>query len=461
MNAASEESVENPPVELSYQEVQIRDRLEAATKAYPKDNAEVALQKFVVDKWIEGVAFWYNGARYIIGKDTKHFRNKSRCISNFQYQIHSDRMFLNPLGPSVDLRNVDFVAKKTKVVRKQWAHCSEGQWNLPTTDEHHLLRFPKEILLRILKYTLVLPAGFVYPKLVSSNWRRHYNEPHHFVSLPETITVDHNSGFPYNADYFDTEFPIIKRRSLHDNKGTYTELRRVIRPRIDATLLRTSKYFHEFGSGMLFGNNILSFSGTQHRQRSSDSFPPSLIMNSVYMPNSQRPTVNDELGTVPDVSAAIQQIQGRNSIKALEGWCYYDDFLRFLYHVRPRNASLIKKLRFHGHVVTHTCSEALGCDRCYKKDLIASLKLYIPFINHFCPGLQELVLEVDSDFMIENLYKRQQEFDEVFGKFLEDGIRELKTMNVLTIIPKSGEHTKVETHVAAETVYWFWKRANA
>lgn len=143
--------------------------------------------------------------------------------------------------------------------------------------------------------------------------------------------------------------------------------------------------------------------------------------------------------------------------------------MRFLYHVRPRNAAHISRLRFRGIVTTHICSSELGCKGCYETGLISSLKLGIPFINAFCTGLRELILEVGYDWQDwpqdvtfgERI--RQAEFDEAFKSFLENGIRGLKTVRILTIVPVKNKYDSyrigVNVKVAAPIIQWSKERA--
>ncbi|KAI9642457.1 hypothetical protein NHQ30_009262 [Ciborinia camelliae] len=421
--------------------------MELAKKAYPEDNPEIALQKYVLESWIPKVKFMYKGSRYFINDDILHFRDKELCIARFEIVTGKGlRLFLNKLQNPNNLQEIDHVTEK--------------------------------ILDQIFKYALILPDGFLSPRLVTSNWRKVYSEPKYIVTFPEPkferehIPDNIRWSFPYNIEYFDHFLPSLKRRSLHDKNGPYTELTRILRPNIDATLLRTCKAFHELGSEMLYGKNILTF---DLGNPSIETSPPSYIGKTSYLPDPNRPIMNDELGENKDVTTkAIRQIQSKAPIKSIPGWCYYDPFIRFLYHIRPHNAAHIKTLRFEGEIKTHICSPHSNCYRCYQTDLISSLRLYIPFINHFCTGLKELILYVghDSKLQVLTYAQRQREFEGAFGKFLENGIRELKTVRVLTIVPAGSNYytpgsisrtygVRVQVHVADETRQWFKERANA
>lgn len=174
-----------------------------------------------------------------------------------------------------------------------------------------------EILDRIFHYALVVPGSLLHPNFVSTNWKREYKEPYHWI----TPGPDFSSGFAYLFSFgtaqFDDHLAALKRRILHDKKGPYTELSRVLRPKIDATLLRTSKYFHAIGSEMLYGQNILTFCFGSWEMRYS---PPSFLGHCQYRPDPTRPTMDNELEDNEYViKKAIRQIRSRAPLKALPG----------------------------------------------------------------------------------------------------------------------------------------------
>lgn len=83
--------------------------------------------------------------------------------------------------------------------------------------------------------------------------------------------------------------------------------------------------------------------------------------------------------------------------------------------------------------------------------------------------MKELILEVEYDLQDwpqdvtfgERI--RQAEFDEAFKSFLENGIRELKTVRILTIVPVENKYDScrigVNVKVAAPTMQWFKEQA--
>ncbi|KAF7959538.1 hypothetical protein EAE96_001154 [Botrytis aclada] len=443
----------NPPANLD----------ELARNAYPEDNLETAVQKYVIENWIKWAKFKMNGVRYVIAEDILYFRDKGLCITKFEGGIDRNRSFWNKLQFPVDLHEIDRMAKAKDAARKVLKHKSEDQWNVPRHSKTHLLNFPRDILDNIFKHAVVaLPGDVISPNLLATNWKKRYIEPSHKIHVTGQdfepyFSDDGHRPWPYNPAYFDGSHVSFKRKTLRDKKGKYVEIQRILRPQIDATLLRTSKVFREIGSTLLYRQNAFHFAmASESLERSS----PSWIGKWAYRPEPSKRGIDDL-----SISKAVQQMQGKAIVTAIPGWCYYDPFIRFLYHIRPRNSTLIKKLRFEGTVKAHECSRntcRLQCD----DDFITSMKCYILFINTFCPGLHELTLEVDVDHWgtLSTPARRQSEFNEIFSQFLENEIRELKTVRVLKVVaakPPRSHYQKVDVSIARDTIQWFEKRESA
>ncbi|KAM0125039.1 hypothetical protein ACHAP3_010011 [Botrytis cinerea] len=432
-----------------------------ALNAYPQDNLETAVQKYVIKNWVKWAKFKMNGARYMIAEDILYFRDKGLCITKSELETgDKGRLFWNKMQYPVSLREIDRMTKATESARKVLKHQSEDQWNVLRRSKTHFLNFPRDILDNIFKHALVaLPGNVVFPNVMATNWKKRYIEPSHKIyeigqGFEPYYSDDGHRPWPYSPSYFDNSHASFQRKKLRDKKGSYVELQRILRPQIDATLLRTSKTFREIGSTLLYRQNTFSFGmACESMEKSS----PSWIGKWSYRPEPSKRGIDEG-----SISKAIQQFQSRAIITSIPGWCYYDPFVRFLYHVRLRNSIFIKKLRFEGTIKAHECGRntcRLQCD----DDFIPSIKCYIPFINALCPGLHELTLEVDIDHWgaLSTPADRQLEFDRLLSKLLEKEARELKTVRLLNVVaaePPSNHNQKADVSIARDATQWFRER---
>lgn len=121
-----------------------------------------------------------------------------------------------------------------------------------------------------------------------------------------------------------------------------------------------------------------------------------------------------------EIEYVMSQIERCIQILELEGWAYYDPFVRFLYTIGPQTRASIRTLRFTGSSKIHE-QEAAGCS-CHGVDLLLNMRTYIPFINKFCINIRKLVLDMDMDFCraMGNLEEVVRSFDEVLKPFLGD-----------------------------------------
>ncbi|KAF5867971.1 uncharacterized protein Bfra_007167 [Botrytis fragariae] len=404
----------NPPANLD----------ELARNAYPQDNLETAVQKYVIEIWIKWAKFKMNGVRYMIAEGL--------CITNSEGEINDrNRLFWNKLQYPVSHHEIDHMTKAQDAAQKVLKHKSEGQWNVPRYFKTHFLKFPRD---NIFKHALVaLPGNVISPNLLTTNWKKRYIEPSHKIYL------------------------YIGCKTLRDTKGKYVKLQRILRPQIDATLLRISKIFHEIGSILLYRHNTFHFGMANE---SIEKSSPSWIGKWAYRPEPSKRGIDKG-----SITKAIRQIQSKVVVTSVPAWCYYDPFIRFLYHVRLRNSSFVKKLRLEGTIKAHECSRntcRLQCD----DDIITSIKCYTPFINTFCPWLHELTLEVDIDYWgaLPTPASRQSEFNGMFLQLLENEIRELKTVRVLHVVaakPPRDHYQKVDVGIARDTIQWFKERETA
>ncbi|KAM0135625.1 hypothetical protein ACHAO1_004979 [Botrytis cinerea] len=397
-----------------------------ALNAYPQDNLETAVQKYVIKYWVKWAKFKMNGARYMIAEDILYFRDKGLCITKSELETGDrGRLFWNKMQYPVSLREIDRMTKATESARKVLKHQSEDQWNVPRRSKTHFLNFPRDILDNIFKHALVaLPGNVVLPNAMATNWKKRYIEPSHKIyeigqGFEPYYSDDGHRPWPYSPSYFDNSHASFQRKKLRDKKGSYVELQRILRPQIDATLLRTSKTFREIGSTLLYRQNTFSFGmACESMEKSS----PSWIGKWSYRPEPSK-RGNDE-GSIPKPSS--------------------------------NSKAELSSPQFRAGVTT---TRSLQCD----DDFIPSIKCYIPFINALCPELHELTLEVDIDHWgaLSTPADRQLEFDRLLSKLLEKEARELKTVRVLNVVaaePPSNHNQKADVSIARDATQWFRER---
>jgi hypothetical protein len=83
------------------------------------------------------------------------------------------------------------------------------------------------------------------------------------------------------------------------------------------------------------------------------------------------------------INDAISYIERQVPFQVLPGFVYFDQFLRFLYEIRPKRAALIKNLTFTGMVLIYSHDD----DPRKEDHFVMSLRLYTPFIIALCRGL--------------------------------------------------------------------------
>ncbi|TAQ91053.1 hypothetical protein B7494_g587 [Chlorociboria aeruginascens] len=246
--------------------------------------------------------------------------------------------------------------------------------------------------LRARKYSHVAPST------VSSNWSGKWSLPHYRVASPLGMSSDN-----WERD--------ISRIQRVDHLVPYTEIRRVVRRPIDATILRVSKWTNLIGNEMLYGENPFIF------RMCNGSFydsPPTLLRENVLIrPSPAKPKLDKTW--FKNVKLGMVQVKSGTHMRQLLGWVYYDGFLRFLHSIGSKNAALITRLKFCGTILIHKCDFECspGCD----DDLLKSIRLYVPFIEKFCPNLRTLTLcvRLDPKYNEEGEKKDDNEKETPFG----------------------------------------------
>ncbi|TEY71734.1 hypothetical protein BOTCAL_0087g00010 [Botryotinia calthae] len=369
--------------------------------------------------------FWKNGMRYIYGPDIRYY---DTIVPEYKKEWYIYDYYYVSTMDTISLSYVDSPKSNSHLV----THMSESQWNLPRSNPHHLLNFPQEILYLILGFTLVTKDHTITPDVTLSNKRGSYKMSHSYtldgkryepsLGPPDLITNEH----------LDHQFPLstIITEKHHDSEGAYFMLHKVYRPMIDATILRVCKTISVQGTKILYGKNVFQFSMTL----GSDGDPRYLAFGER---NKQFMTLKHYFRTNwssdPDgyFLMAIHAIKTQMSTFDLDDYLYYDHFIRFLHVIGPVKAAMIRKLHFHGRIVTHRCERFEPALRC-EEDLYESLQLYIPLINKFCTRLQTLVIGIGEDKMNFPIVQAQERAIVRF-EALEKLLRQLKTVRRLEI----------------------------
>ncbi|KAG0645690.1 hypothetical protein D0Z07_8632 [Hyphodiscus hymeniophilus] len=292
-----------------------------------------------------------------------------------------------------------------------------------------------EILDVIFEYTYCVGATTtVSPMVVTSNWKSEFNEvrcqTRRWDEFLGCCGVELERGWHAGS--------LVRFEHLRDEFGPYTELRRILRKDLDATGLRTNRYFNEAGTKLLYGNNQFLFHMGNPGWHSS---PPTLLEDGTR-----------RLRGPADMAPGTP--------RSLEGWAYFDPFLRFLYAIGRKNASYIKNLTFVGDAKIHCCltCECKGCD----DDLVGSVRVYIPFLIQLCTNLESLTLVVFEDITFKRkphdlVDGRAHNTEQAVLPLLEE-IRSIPSLKKLKVLLHAGSDV-ADADFAAPTVQWLAERA--
>ena len=226
--------------------------------------------------------------------------------------------------------------------------------------------------------------------------------------------------------------PYLSIREFEDAAGTYTEYRHVYRKPVDATILRVNKNLNHVASGILYGNNVLTF---ELRQKDEDSNEgDSITSDDEEMEHRPSPNKPDPLraSSEDEILHGLEAISRNRPIEELPGWIYQDPFLLFLHTIGMKNCAMIRTLRFSGTVVLHDCGdEHKDCS----DDLVHSLRVYLPFFREFCTGLETVIIRVFNDTSFDpNTETRgslvPETTEEGFKPFLVLKIRTLRKLEI-------------------------------
>ncbi|KAF7926694.1 uncharacterized protein EAE97_010203 [Botrytis byssoidea] len=398
--------------------------------AYPEDNLETAVQKYVIENWIKWAKFKMNGVRYIIAEDILYFRDKGLCITKLLEGETNDRNRFRSAGD--------------RSYGQGQRSCSES---LETQE-----RRPVEYILdNIFKHALVaLPGTVVSPNLLATNRKKRYIEPSHKINVIgqdfEPYYSDNgHRPLPYNPAYFDNSHVSFKRRTLRDKKGKEFFVHRSMQQSFEPANFYTKSDPYCYIDKTHF---VLAWQ-VKPRKR----VPPHGLENGHLDQNQAK--LGSTKSQFPKPSSNFKA--NPSSHKFRDGATMIPSFVFF--------TTLGYKLRFEGTIKAHECSRntcRLQCDDAF----ITSMKCYISLINTFCSGLHELTLEVHVDHWgaLPSPAGRQVEFNEIFAQFLKNDIRELKIVRVLQVVaakPPSDHYQKADVSIARDTIQWFEERETA
>ncbi|KAF7950468.1 hypothetical protein EAE96_007752 [Botrytis aclada] len=413
--------------------------------------------------------FWKNGRRYIYGADIGYYDQK---VPEYKEEWNFPDYYYVSTTETTLLSYVDTPKPNSHLVM----HMSERQWFLPQSHPRHLLNFPQEIFDMILGFTLIIKDHTVTPDVTLSNKESSYKMSHSYTldgkryEPPQSFTnEDSNHPVPLST---------IVTKGNHDSKGAYFTLHKVYRPMIDATILRVCKAISVQGTKLLYEKNVFHFSMTQIGNTDFPGYLSSrkIHEHTVVSKHHARRLCNFSSNLY--FLVAIHAIENRVSTYDLQDYLFDDHFIRFLHVIGPDKAAMIKKLHFHGRIVTHSCQgeRELDCE----DDLYESLYLYIPLINKFCTSLQTMVIGIGEDKMYFPIHHTQQRAVIVFAA-LDKLLRTLKTVRRLEIYqlkeaeliynivepgPIKITHTFPELHrrrvadLETKTTRWFKARAD-
>ncbi|KAM0192143.1 hypothetical protein ACHAPC_001984 [Botrytis cinerea] len=433
-----------------------QDDLDTARKEFPDEKlASCALEKYAKKHWIEGHYFWKDGFRYVCGSDIRYF---TAIVPRFERKDSCDprkrTYHVAKNTPTLDM--ID--RPKKKGLQRLVAHQSESKWALPRDHDRHLLNFPQEIVDMISRRILLIENHAITPDVTTSDWARAFKS-HKTYSLDGEQSLKSELGFN-----------TVITRPCKDQEGAYFQLRRVYRPRIDATLLRVCKSFRDNATKLLYEENVFHFttmdwsvtgsplSWIDHENTRSWNIPGTEFFQRPLSEASLLLTRIRETGQFESfkpnslaVTDAIRLIESLRSPALKDFSCaysYHDHFFRFLQAIGTEKARMLKTLKFSGTVVLHICDRRGSIHNpnnstrsLCSKDLVDTLCLYIPIINRFCTGLERLVIEVQKDphpdwsllLNLGDLDSGRSVHQKYITSLLEGDLRKLKTVKILEV----------------------------
>ncbi|KAF5870324.1 uncharacterized protein Bfra_009708 [Botrytis fragariae] len=436
----------------------------AARKEYPDESFENAFTKYVIENSIKGIEFQKNGRRFVFGPDIKLYHNKRQRRGELVTLLFNSEYRRAPRLNEVD-RTSNFILRSRKLLGLDLG----DSWNHPTSHPHHILKFPKEIINRILSFILVVEEkqDSLVPDTITCNLDSPilYRETDYSVHCSEYIGPICQSD-PWSYSQYSTQF----RREAHSvckpKIGSQTVLKMIHLADdrfIDASCLRVCKDFYNLCSALLYRDNSFTFttylsnilrSGVESAYMVDENNPRKRYLYAKFgKPNPSLLPLsdwNDEIGK------NISQIQDPSTVDRMS-WLYYDPFLRFLHTIGLENAALLKTLQFTG--IARKYANPLPGDHIAISpldDMRLNLRIYVKFINQFCPDARQITLNIHP----ENGEDGNLEAD--LFPLLGNHIRELKTVKTLILRTVDGsepeKYVPMKFSLSTETMQWFMER---
>ncbi|KAF7950470.1 hypothetical protein EAE96_007754 [Botrytis aclada] len=443
----------------------IDDVKREAQKKYPHESSEKALATYVIENYIRGVEFQRNGRRFICGPDKKIYYDKLQRRGELVTFWWNSEYRKTPQLNEVD-RTSNVLLRRRQFLRQD----PGDSWNHPPSHPHHILKFPKEIINKILSFILVVEEeeGSLVPDTITCNISSPYlyREPHYNVHCSEYIGPICQSN-PWFHSQWSYQYR-IKLRIIHKYETSNPKMLRVLHKfhdsYIDASCLRVCKDFYSLCSALLYRDNSFTFTafkssalcrGVESVCMVDDNKPRKRNDNAQFgKPNSSLLSLSD---WNHEIDRGISQIQNPSTVDRMN-WLYYDPFLRFLHTIGLKNAALMKTLQFTG-AARGTANPLLrrGIARPPLDDIRLNLQIYVKFINQFCPGVQQITLNIHPGD------GRDGTPEEEVSLLLGDHIRELKSVNTLILrtvdISEPEKHVPMKFPLAIETMQWFANRS--
>lgn len=326
-----------------------------------------------------------------------------------------------------------------------------------------------EIINKILSFVLIVEEqGSLVPDTITCNLDRPllYRDPDYSVHFPEYIGPICQSDPWFYSQY--SPQVRVKAHSLCKPETGSQELVKMnllVDDRfIDASCLRVCKDFYNLCSALLYRDN--SFTFTTYRSNIQSWGVESVCMVDKDKPRKRYQDAkfgkpNPSFLSLNDwnheIGKGISQIQDPSTVDRMS-WLYYDPFLRFLQTIGLKNAALLKTFQFTGMIRTTANPLIGGHDASPPPDDIRiSLQIYVKFINQFCPGIQQITLNIHPE------EGKDGKFEADLFPFLGDHIRELKTVKTLILRTIDGsepdKYVPMKFSLATETMQWFTERA--
>ncbi|PVH82027.1 hypothetical protein DL98DRAFT_621636 [Cadophora sp. DSE1049] len=332
------------------------------------------------------------------------------------------------------------------------AHPSESGWNLPQSHKRYFLKFPPDLKHNPQLHPRPEPDEELRPSTNTSNLKKRCKFPDYHAMQEHWDLATYTSVI---------SCPFMSWTEMQDAEGSYTKLRHIYRKPIDATLLRINKFFNRVGRSMLYGDNVLSFEMTQKDWKRNPAYCRTIgTRHFIHNPNPQKPSL--AAATLGGLNTAdIDAIRQGGSVYTLPGWLYHDRFLRCLHTIGPKNAAVIRTLKFRGIVKLHTCNGYEGHGYC-NDDLVYSLKFYVPFIKELCTGLEALIIEYSNDDHSVQFRTSSEPTttEESLRPFLEHEIMQIQSLRVLQVTERNMYDT-VTPDFAKPTIARVTDRAKA